>query len=60
MSAAEKIDSELEAFRGEARQWLEQNFPASLKGKSAMMVDEDGPDGSADFAKWKKAMGEKG
>src|SRR5689334_4897355 len=60
MSAAEKVDSELEAFRGEARQWLEQNFPPTLKGKSAMMVDEDGPDGSADFAKWKKAMGEKG
>src|SRR5689334_16429806 len=60
MSAAEKVDSELEAFRGEARQWLEQNFPPTLKGKSAMMVDEDGPDGSADFAKWKKAMAEKG
>jgi len=43
MSAAEKIDSELEAFRSEAREWLERNFPASLKGKSALMVDEDGP-----------------
>src|SRR5579872_7378730 len=60
MSAAEKVDTELEAFRAEARQWLEQNFPPALKGKSAMMADEDGPAGSADFAKWKKAMGDKG
>src|SRR5579864_2288743 len=60
MSAAEKVDTELEAFRAEARQWLEQNFPPALKGKSAMMVDEDGPASSADFAKWKKAMGDKG
>ena len=60
MSAAEKVDTELEAFRGEARGWLEKNFPPSLKGKSAMMTDEDGPESGADFAKWKKAMGEKG
>ena len=25
-------DVELETFRGEARAWLEANFPASLKG----------------------------
>ncbi|HTP76524.1 MAG TPA: acyl-CoA dehydrogenase family protein, partial [Rhizomicrobium sp.] len=60
MSAAEKIDPELEAFRAEARGWLEKNFPPSLKGKGAMMMGEGGPETSADFARWKKAMGEKG
>jgi alkylation response protein AidB-like acyl-CoA dehydrogenase len=60
MSAAEKIDTDLEAFRAEARAWLEKNFPPSLKGRAGMMMGEDGPDASADFGKWKKAMGEKG
>ncbi len=60
MSAAEKIDTELEAFRAEARKWLEENFPPSLKGRSGMMMGEDGPDASTDFGKWKKAMGDKG
>src|SRR5476651_324445 len=60
MSAAEKIDTDLEAFRIEAREWLEKNFPPSLKGRAGMMMGEDGPDASADFGKWKKAMGEKG
>ena len=60
MSAAEKIDTELEAFRAEARAWLEKNFPPTLKGKGAMMMGEEGPDVSADFARWKKSMGEKG
>ncbi len=60
MSAAEKVDTDLEAFRAEARGWLEKNFPPSLKGRAGMMMGEDGPDASADFARWKKAMGEKG
>ncbi len=60
MSAAEKIDTDLEVFRAEAREWLEKNFPPSLKGRAGMMMGEDGPDASADFGKWKKAMGEKG
>ena len=60
MSAAEKIDTELEAFRAEARDWLEKNFPPSLKGKGGMMMGEGGPESSADFAKWKKAMADKG
>ena len=33
MSAAEKIDTELEAFRAEAREWLEKNFPAVAEGQ---------------------------
>jgi len=60
MSAAEKVDNDLEVFRAEARKWLEENFPPSLKGRAGMMMGEDGPDASADFARWKKAMGEKG
>src|SRR5476649_1430893 len=60
MSVAEKTDSDLEGFRAEAREWLEKNFPPSLKGRAGMMMGEDGPDASADFGKWKKAMGEKG
>jgi alkylation response protein AidB-like acyl-CoA dehydrogenase len=60
MSAAEKVDTDLEVFRAEAREWLENNFPPSLKGKGGMMMGEGGPETSADFAKWKKAMGEKG
>src|SRR6185295_18656467 len=60
MSAAEKVDTDLETFRAEARQWLEKNFPPALKGRGGMMMGEDGPEAGADFAKWKKAMGEKG
>ena len=60
MSAAEKVDTDLEAFRAQARQWLEANFPPALKGKGGMMMGEGGPADGADFGKWKKAMGEKG
>ena len=60
MSAAEKIDDDLEVFRAEARKWLEANFPPSLKGKGGMMVGEGGGTSGADFGKWKKAMGDKG
>ena len=60
MSAAQKLDQDLEVFRDEARKWLEANFPASLKGKGGMMMGEDGPELGADFARWKKAIGEKG
>jgi len=60
MSAAEKLDDDLEVFRAEARRWLEENFPPSLKGKGGMMIGEDGPENGGDFARWKKAMGDKG
>ena len=59
MSAAERIDTDLEAFRVKARDWLEKNFPPSLNGRAGMMMGEDGPDASADFGKWKKAIGKK-
>jgi alkylation response protein AidB-like acyl-CoA dehydrogenase len=55
-------DLELEAFRAEARAWLDANFPASLKGVggAAMAALMDGPEPDGDLAKWKRAMGEKG
>jgi alkylation response protein AidB-like acyl-CoA dehydrogenase len=49
-----------EAFRAEARSWLEANFPASLKGKSGMAYIEDANPDDADIKAWTKAMGEKG
>jgi alkylation response protein AidB-like acyl-CoA dehydrogenase len=60
MSAAEKIDSDLETFRLEARKWLEANFPPSLKGASALTFFEGFGSSEPEFLKWKKAMGEKG
>jgi alkylation response protein AidB-like acyl-CoA dehydrogenase len=55
-------DLELEAFRSEARAWLDENFPASLKGAggAAAAALMDGPEPDGDLAKWKRAMGEKG
>ncbi|MBY0582954.1 MAG: acyl-CoA dehydrogenase family protein [Sphingomonas sp.] len=51
----------LDAFRAEARAWLEANFPASLKGKDNAMATLEGPsDYSADEAAWIKAVGDKG
>jgi alkylation response protein AidB-like acyl-CoA dehydrogenase len=60
MSAAEQLDQDIEIFRGEARRWLEENFPASLKGKGGIMVGEAGPASGEDFGRWKKAMADKG
>ncbi|HEY1753244.1 MAG TPA: acyl-CoA dehydrogenase family protein [Caulobacteraceae bacterium] len=49
-----------EAFRAEARSWLEANFPASLKGKSGMAYIEDANPEDSDIKAWTRAMGEKG
>src|SRR5271156_4606133 len=57
MSAEAIPDTGLDAFRAEARAWLEANFPPALKGRSQMMLL---PSNDADFVKWKKAMGDKG
>ena len=52
---------ELEAFRAEARAWLDENFPQSLRGKpgiaGALM---DGLEAEGDLLAWKQAMGAKG
>jgi alkylation response protein AidB-like acyl-CoA dehydrogenase len=60
MSAAEKIDSELEAFRTEVRDFLAKNFPPSLKDRGMMMFAEGRGSNEPDFLKWKKAMAERG
>ncbi len=51
-------DADLEAFRGEARVWLDANFPAALKGKTGTINAEDPASSDADL--WKARMGEKG
>ena len=51
---------DLDAFRAEARSWLEANFPPSLKGKSGFGYIEDASPDDADFKAWTKAMGDKG
>jgi alkylation response protein AidB-like acyl-CoA dehydrogenase len=50
--------SELDAFRSQARDWLQANFPTSLKGKgmAVLMQGQTSPESEA----WRKAMGEKG
>jgi len=49
-----------EAFRAEARAWLEANFPRSLKGKAgAAYIEDESPD-DADIKAWTLAMGDKG
>src|ERR1700728_2632659 len=53
-------DLELDAFRGEARSWLEANFPASLKGKGGLVMTEESGAPQGDLAAWRKAIGQKG
>jgi len=52
--------SDLEAFRAEARAWIEANFPAGLKGQPNPMMREERTKPTADQEAWRKAMGEKG
>ena len=49
-----------EAFRADARAWLEANFPPSLKGKAGLGYIEDANPDDADIKAWTKAMGDKG
>jgi alkylation response protein AidB-like acyl-CoA dehydrogenase len=51
----------LEAFRAEARAWLEENFPASLRGQGDLTeAYMGGEKPKGDAALWKARMGEKG
>ena len=60
---ADTAVSDLETFRAEARKWLEENHPKSLRKKAvemdpeAEMMTEDTSD---DAKLWKKRIGEKG
>jgi len=51
-----------EAFRLEARAWLEENFPKSLKGNLAAQMAKmtGGATESADARLWRERMGDKG
>src|SRR5215469_8861333 len=51
---------DLEAFRAEARQWIEANFPKGLKGAGNPMMREERMTPSPDQEAWRKAMGAKG
>jgi alkylation response protein AidB-like acyl-CoA dehydrogenase len=51
---------DVDTFRTEARDWLGANFPASLKGKGAIMYAEGATPHGGDVRAWTKAMGEKG
>ena len=49
-----------EAFRQDARAWLEANFPPSLKGQSGLMNAEAPTPEEGDYKLWKQRMGAKG
>jgi len=51
--------SELDAFRAEAREWLEANFPTSLANQQTMMIPGD-EHLTADGKLWKQRMADKG
>ena len=52
---------DVEAFRDEAKTWLDENFPASLKADpAAQLADMMGGKPTPDALTWKKRMGEKG
>jgi alkylation response protein AidB-like acyl-CoA dehydrogenase len=57
-------DDDLEAFRAEARRWIEDAFPATLKGRAAPSYEQPDDDASAaldaDRETWRIAMGAKG
>jgi alkylation response protein AidB-like acyl-CoA dehydrogenase len=51
----------LEAFRAEARDWIEANFPASLRGRNPMEYQANPAlTKAADYQAWRKAMADKG
>jgi alkylation response protein AidB-like acyl-CoA dehydrogenase len=52
--------ADLDAFRSEARSWLETHFPPSLKGRGGLMYQEGLAPPDDDLKAWTKAMGEKG
>lgn len=52
--------TELEAFRADARTWLEANFPSGLTGRSDIANAEPPVPVEGDYKLWKDAMGAKG
>ncbi|WP_340646387.1 acyl-CoA dehydrogenase family protein [Phenylobacterium sp.] len=52
--------ADLDAFRTEARAWLAENFPASLKNRSDIAAAEAPVAVEGDYKLWKERMGAKG
>lgn len=52
--------SDLETFRAETKAWIEDNFPASLKGSSMGLEGESDESSKADFESWRQRLAEKG
>jgi alkylation response protein AidB-like acyl-CoA dehydrogenase len=54
--------TELEAFRSEAHAWLEENYPASLRGHPEKVTEAmyEGRKPTGDVELWRQRMGEKG
>lgn len=51
----------LEGFRAEVREWIAENFPASLQGKyNAFAAIEGGAPLSPEALRWQQVVGEKG
>ncbi len=54
-----QANQDLDVFAGEARAWLAEHFPSSLKGKGGLMLAEEGaPEG--EMLLWRERMGAKG
>jgi alkylation response protein AidB-like acyl-CoA dehydrogenase len=53
------MSDELNAFREEARSWIQENFPASLKGKGLGM-EEPGEDLGPDLDVWRDRLASRG
>ena len=64
MATAAELDAPtnpLDSFRQEARSWIADNFPASLKNAGNAMATIEGPtEESADEKSWRLAIGKKG
>ena len=61
MADGAATDIDLEAFRGEARAWFEENFPKSLRGRGGgMAAVEGGEKATGDAELWRQRMGAKG
>jgi alkylation response protein AidB-like acyl-CoA dehydrogenase len=54
------LDDDLETFRTEARDWLAENFPKSLAGRSDLATAEGPVTLDVDGKLWKTRMGDRG
>src|SRR5687768_10383645 len=52
--------ADLEAFRAEARAWLEENFPASLRGRGDDLLGEGPNPDDPDYKLWKQRIADQG